>query len=358
MSELQIAGFTSYSSALYRMPSALLLFRTDASACIGTGHVMRCLSLAQGWLRAGGVVFFAMAEATPTLEQRLGDEGIEFVRIVAAKGCDDDVIQTVELARQRHAMWVVLDGYHFGADYQRGIKAGGLRLLVFDDYGHADHYCADFILNQNLHATADLYRRREPHTRLLLGTRYVLLREQFKGWRKWQREIPTVARKVLVTLGGADPDNVTSKVVEALRGLDIEAKIVAGGSNPHFKELLSVVRPPSSVLHDVTNMPELMAWADIAIAAGGTTSWELAFMGLPSLLIVLAENQRASVKRLAEAGVCFNVGWHSTLSVQVLAEKLKQFASDRNGREGMICRARELVDGSGVIRVINAISGK
>ena len=132
-----------------------------------------------------------------------------------------------------------------------------------------------------------MYANREAHTRLLLGTRYVLLRREFWPWRGWRREIPAVARKVLVTLGGGDPDNVTLKVIRALAQVEIEgleAVVVVGPANPHLEELQAAVKDtphPIRLESNVTNMPELMAWADVAITAGGSTCWETAFMGLP-----------------------------------------------------------------------------
>ena len=326
-----------------------LLIRADGGARIGTGHVMRCVSLAQGWRRAAGEVIFALAESSPGLEQRLQTEGCEFLRLNVPAGGAEDAAQTVLLSRQRDAVWVVADGYHFGADYQRTIKAAGLRLLLFDDYGHADHYSADMVLNQNLHAKADFYARREPHTRLLLGTRYVLLRQQFLRYRGWQRETPAVARKLLVTLGGADPGNITGKVIERLRGLDVEAKIVVGGSNPHLEKLQSAVcglRAAMQLVVDAPDMPELMAWADVAVAAGGTTSWELAFMGLPSLVLVLADNQQPVADALDEARLSRKT------TPDRLAADLGALLADAGARRAMSERGRQLVDGNGVSRVV------
>src|ERR1035437_492179 len=277
--------------------SEMLLIRADASARMGTGHVMRCLALAQGWQRHAGKVLVLQAETTPALEQLLAREGVVLARLEARPGTVADAEHTIAFARKHSAAWVVADGYHFDANYQRAIKAAGLRLLLFDDYGHADFYSADLVLNQNLGADPALYQRREAHTRLLLGTRYVLLREEFLDMQDWKREIPAVGNKVLVTMGGSDPDNVTGKVIQALKQFsEIETKVVIGGSNPHVQSLQSsIIHHPSSIqlVVDANNMPELMAWADVAIAAGGSTSWELAFMGLPSLVCTLADNPRA-----------------------------------------------------------------
>ena len=265
-----------------------LLIRADADTRMGTGHVMRCLALAQGWRKTGPVTF-ALALCPPPLEDRLRAEGFELGKLAVDPGSIEDAEAAGALANQLGAEWIVVDGYQFGADYQRAIKNAGRRLLFLDDNGHAGDYCSDLVLNQNVHATLQLYGRRAPSTRLLLGPRYALLRQQFLAYRDWWREHPVVARKVLVTLGGTDPDNVTGRVIEAFRGLDVKAKIVVGGSNPHRVVLGAQVASlkEAKLVVDAADMPDLMAWADVAVAAAGSTSLELAFMRLPALWLVV-----------------------------------------------------------------------
>jgi len=215
-----------------------LLFRTDDSVAIGSGHAMRCLALAQEWQRRGGLAIFSAAETTPSFLQRLAGDDIASLRIDAAPGSLADAEQTISLARANNAVWIVADGYRLGPVWQRAIKAAGLRLLVLDDHGFCDFFCADLLLNQNALPPDRDYAARAPGARQLLGTRYVLLRREFAVWSSWQRETPALARKILVTLGGADPDNVTAKVIEALAQFaDVEAVVVVGGANPHLESL-------------------------------------------------------------------------------------------------------------------------
>jgi len=331
-----------------------LLIRADAGPQIGTGHVMRCLALAQAWQDTGGRTTFAMAMDAPAIEARLKAEGMHVVRLEVDAGGTDDVAHTVDLARKLEAQVVVVDGYHFGADYQRTIKDAALPLLFIDDNGHASHYYADLVLNQNLHADSSLYTNREPYTQLLLGTRYVLLHRQFLKWRGWKREIPDRARKVLITLGGGDPDNVTGKVLKALASLDAEIKVAVGGSNSHVEHLKVDIRQlknNAELIVDATNMPDLMSWADVAVAAGGTTSWELAFMGLPSLVLVLADNQQAVADALDSAGAA------SKTTLRRVAAELDALAGNVGKRRAMSQRGRRLVDGSGARRVVMKMAG-
>ncbi|HSR30804.1 MAG TPA: UDP-2,4-diacetamido-2,4,6-trideoxy-beta-L-altropyranose hydrolase [Anaerolineae bacterium] len=344
------------------MGDSALLIRADASAQMGTGHVMRCLALAQAWQETGATVCFVLATPALAIEARLSDEGMGTTILDTAPGNKSDAEQTIVLAEEVGAEWVVVDGYQFDAPYQRAIKETGLRLLFVDDYGHADHYYADLVLNQNIYARESLYNKREEYTRLLLGTRYALLRREFWTWRGWRREIPAVARKVLVTMGGADPENVTGKVIKALNQVDVdglEAVVIMGGSNPHYGELHAVAEGlPFSVRleRNVSNMPELMAWADVAISAGGSTCWELALLGLPAAVLVLAENQRPIAEGLDTAGVVLNLGWNRGLSSVSLAEAVERLLLAGDARAEMARRGRQIVDGHGAGRVAEILA--
>ena len=189
------------------MDPGTVLIRADSNVAMGTGHVMRCLALAQAWQDAGGQAVMAMAEATPATEDKLRRENVEVVRLDVAGGAEDDAIRTASLAQQRQAAWATVDGYQFDPHYQAMLKSEGLRLMSIDDEGHGGPYSADLVLNQNAHAAEALYDQRAAHTRLLLGPDYAMLRRQFASWRNWQREIPATGHRILVTMGGSDPGN-------------------------------------------------------------------------------------------------------------------------------------------------------
>lgn len=335
-----------------------LLIRADANAQMGTGHVMRCLALAQASHDAGGHATFVMATEVPALEARLRSERIGIVHLSARPGSADDAIQTANLAQRKGTSWLVIDGYHFDAEYQGIIKDSALRLLFVDDNGHADHYYADIILNQNIHAHEALYRNREPYTRLFLGTEYVLLRREFRESHQWRRKIPKVARKVLVTLGGGDSDNVTFKIIQALQkvGLDgLEVVVVVGGSNPHYQVLQAATRNSEVAIRlarNVSNMSELMAWADLTICSGGTTCWELAFMGMPFFVVIVSENQQGIAEGLAKVGAAINCGWFHDLTEERLLQDMLALVGNKKTREELSQKGQQLVDGHGAERAL------
>jgi UDP-2,4-diacetamido-2,4,6-trideoxy-beta-L-altropyranose hydrolase len=337
-----------------------LLLRADAGTEIGTGHVMRCLALGQAWQDAGGEVQLAAAQLPPGMRDRLAAEKIALAPLSEEAGSTADARATAELAAAAGARWAVVDGYQFSGDYQRALREGGLRVLALDDYGHAGHYWADAVLNQNVHARPELYASREPYVRLLLGPGYALLRREFQRWRGWIRAFPRAAGKVLVTLGGSDPDNVTSLVIAALGQVrrPLEVVVVVGSGNPHLEALrqaAACATVPMQLRSNVTDMPGLMAWADVAVAAGGSTAWELAFMGLPFLTVVLADNQVDLAAELQARDAAVNLGWFTYLTAEGIASELGRLLDDAGRREALGRRGRQLVDGGGCRGVVELL---
>jgi UDP-2,4-diacetamido-2,4,6-trideoxy-beta-L-altropyranose hydrolase len=340
-----------------------VLFRADASVRIGTGHVMRCLALAQAVQDAAGGAVFAMAETTPAITARLATESCDVVCVSGAASTRDDVQQTISLARQRRADWIVVDGYQFDANYQDVLRDAGCKVLFVDDYGHASRYSAQLVLNQNAGASEKLYANRAPDTRLLLGPRYALLRREFSKWRDWKREMSPVCRRLLVMMGGSDPDNLTARAIEGLmlaRVENLKATVVVGGSNPHLAMLHTLAadsRQKIVVRNDVTNVAELMAEADIAISAAGSTCWELCLLGLPALLIDMAANQSAVAKELDRSGCAIHLG-DQTIGVEKIARELPRLVHSLELRQSLSENARELVDGKGAERVASVLRGE
>lgn len=336
-----------------------LIVRADANSAIGSGHVMRCLALSQAWQSHGGLVSFI--KSTTDLDARVKAEGFSVHELNATAGTLDDAEETAQLARALNASWIVVDGYHFSSEYQNTLHRSSMPLLAIDDLADAQEYNADVLLNQNHYASLEMYPRHGKHTRMLLGAQYVLLRKEFLRFRGWKRSTPKVASRVLVTLGGADPDNVTLRVVEAL-ALDgwppLEVVVVAGECNPNISALQrACVRagPGFQIKTHVTDMPALMAWADLAICAGGTTCWELAFMGLPNAIVILAENQKRVGEVLERDHASLNLGWHFNVTEERLVQVLCPLIEDADRRRSMEKNGRAMVDGGGCDRTLRVL---
>ncbi|MGH9492090.1 MAG: UDP-2,4-diacetamido-2,4,6-trideoxy-beta-L-altropyranose hydrolase [Terriglobales bacterium] len=338
-----------------------LLIRADADLRMGTGHVMRCLALAQAWQDVAGQAEFLTTSDTPDILSRLRAEGMQVTPATLPAGSAADAAHTASRAREIGASWVVVDGYQFDAAYQQALKSAGLKVLWVDDYGHAPPYCADLVLNQNLCAEESFYLSREASTRLLLGACYALLRREFQSWRDWRRDLPQRAAKVVVTMGGSDCANTTHKVLESLHSVNVPglgARLVVGPANP-FRETLEAAAAASGCnVHVVTagrDMPQLMAWADVAVAAAGSTCWELMFMGLPSLLVIQTEHQQRVAETLHDRGMALNLGRAESLLPGNVAQALVNLLGSRSVREQMSQRGRQLLDGKGAERVIAAM---
>jgi UDP-2,4-diacetamido-2,4,6-trideoxy-beta-L-altropyranose hydrolase len=341
------------------MPGKLLI-RADASVAMGTGHVMRCIALAQAWQDAGGSVVFLTAAPSQSMRERLLAEEMEVVLLKLLPGSPEDTQRTVELAQQLAAAWIVVDGYHFDSSYQRGIKESQRKLLFVDDTGKAAPYCADVVLNQNLHADERMYPQREPYTRLLLGARYTMLRRDFIAAREPKRPTVPVARRLLVTMGGSDPDNITEKVLEMLQILELpgwEAVVVLGQGNPNAEALSEIIVSAGLPvkLDRNADMARLMLWADLAVTAGGTTVWELACMGVPAIAMSRGEQERLLLQAAAAHGIAIDLGPFQAVTPRELGKAVASLAFDEFRRAKMSDAGRNFIDGLGASRVVEVI---
>jgi UDP-2,4-diacetamido-2,4,6-trideoxy-beta-L-altropyranose hydrolase len=295
------------------------------------------------------------------LRARLVGEGVEFIDVEEEGGTSADAQATAACAQKVGASWIVVDGYHFGAAYQQNLREAGHRVLFIDDYGHADRYEADLVLNQNIDAEDGLYADRAEHTDLLLGPKFALLRKEFWPRRAPRREIRAEAEHILVTLGGVDPDNVTTDVIRALGTLEasgVRATVVIGGSNPHedaIRAAAESARVPIDVRQNVDHMAELMADSGIAVSAGGSTCWELAFLGVPNIIVVTADNQRGVAAGLDEAGVSVIAGWHRDVTARDVTKSMNSLLDNRECRVAMARSGQRIVDGRGAERLVHSM---
>ncbi len=335
-----------------------LIIRADANSQIGVGHVMRCLALAQAWRDNGGQVAFVMCDGRSVFASRLAQEHFDLYEIDVEPGSQKDAVETVRLALQNNAQWIVLDGYNFKSDFQLVVKNAGLKLLCMDDYGHADHYYADIVLNQNLYAEDSKYSSRESNTIILLGTRYALLRKEFIDNKKPKEKTTSESCNILVTMGGGDPGNASLKVIQALQNVKIpnlKVKIIAGPSNPYIDQLRQAVQMAGGdfqLLHAVDNMAVQIAWSDIAITAGGSTCWELCCMSVPAIVLVISDDQVPTAAALHEKGCMINLGWATELSNHVIAQTVIDLINNKQRQKDLALKASTFVDGSGAQRVV------
>lgn len=328
------------------------IFRVDANAEIGFGHVMRMRSLAGECLAHGWQTLFC-GDVPENLATMLVDEGHQFLPTVTTNsdGCLFDAIKAMG---QRP--WVVLDGYGFDEAYQHKVLDEGARLMAMDDYHHLSDYAADIIVNQNSGAERISYVLTRGGV-CLLGAHYALLRKEFLRWSDWQRDYPVAGCRLLLTVGGADPKGVAFEWLSALEcgsGGRLDIHLLAGADNPRQKDLETLARGSRHqivITRHAADMAGLMAWADLALTAGGSTLWELAFMSLPAVVVCLADNQRGGALAVAAAGTAVCLGDYESSPPNLMATEVFDLVNNRVRRHDMGLAGRKLVDGRGAERV-------
>ncbi len=338
-----------------------VLFRADASVSIGTGHVMRCATLAEALHKAGVEVAFACHKLPTYLIDYLRARGAGIFSVLNPM----DPREMVLNIEQYRPDWLVVDHYDLSSDWEKAMRLGGARrILVIDDLANRPHDC-DVLLDQNdFVQKPQRYRGAVPaDCQLLLGPKYALLRPEFVQVHAHalNRSFEDV-RRVLVFFGGSDPTGETLKALEAVRLLkrpDLAVDVVVGASNPRSMEIQRYCNsiPGAGVVSQVSDMAKRMLAADLAIGAGGTTTWERFSAGLPSVVIAVADNQLQISRALAEAGYQLFLGQSSRLTPVGVHQALSDLMRRPDLRKALSYKARALVDGQGAKRVMDVLLG-
>lgn len=315
------------------MPSdPTVVFRVDASTDMGNGHAMRCLALADELRTRGAQCCFVSRPHRGNLVSMIDARGFA-VRVLRAPaparrplpghqdwlGADwyDDARETCAMLGTRRIDWLVVDHYAIDSRWEQRVRAQARRLLVIDDLADRPHDC-DILLDQNLGATPQDYAPWiAPGCVTLIGPRHALLRPQFARRRAQsllRRKVPQLHR-LLITMGGVDKDNATSLVLDALGACALpETMRISVVMGPHapwidaVRDRASRMHVPTEVLTGVEDMADLMSRADLAIGAAGATSWERCVLGLPSIVVAVAQNQHAIARALDSAGAAIASG--------------------------------------------------
>jgi UDP-2,4-diacetamido-2,4,6-trideoxy-beta-L-altropyranose hydrolase len=360
-----------------------VVFRADASLHIGTGHVMRCLTLAEALRERGANCRFVCRSHPGNLIKKIEQRGFYVVVLpydVNWTGTDatqrehaawlgedweTDAEQSKVGAGGTAADWLIVDHYALDARWERALAPYYRKLMVIDDLADRPHAC-DLLLDQTFGRDAMDYLPLVPvDCHLLCGSQYALLRPEFSGLRAYslQRRAQPALRELLITMGGVDKHNATAQVLQALQSCPLPAycqiTIVMGETAPWVDEVRKQAQDmpmPSRVLVGVSNMAQLMADSDLAIAAAGATSWERCCLGVPTIMLVLAENQCKVAQELEQSGAAksFKLGQSATTQ---LTELLIRLIEDPTQLLHMSDCAASILDGSGVNAVTQQMEG-
>ena len=337
------------------MKPGRLLIRADASLAIGTGHVMRCLALAQAWRDSGGSVGLAVAELPDALAPRFIGEGVSLNRVHGVPGSSEDAAETIVQARKLMADWVVVDGDRFDSCFLETVQAAALRVLLIDDFAERKTFPVDLIVNPNLFEDEREYRRHGATMPLLMGASYILLRREFRE-RTETQETPQNGNRILVTLGGSDPENLTPKIAHALACCpDLEITVIAGAAYDKADVLRMLKASNLRVVFNPANMVEFMKDSDQAIIAAGGTLWELLSVGCAILSYSRNSVQARVVSSLSQRGVVVDMGETRSFDAARLVASVKELAASRMARDTMTRKGRALADGLGAARVVEAM---
>lgn len=338
------------------------VFRVDSSTQIGTGHVMRCLTLADALRDRAGDVVFICRSLPGNLSDLIEKRGFKVFRITETE--DATQMQTILREQHQNVGWLIAD--HYGLDYQWESKFRSYvkKIMVIDDLANRRHDC-DLLLDQNISTNQETRYDKlvSEQCQKLIGAKYLLLRPEFLSNQLQRTQAAEEARKILITMGGSDPHNLTSRVMQSLvewaLPYPLTIRVAVGASCPYIREIQAIALNSNphqiTVQQNVSHMAQWMAWADLAISAGGFTCYELAYMGVPTAVLVTSPTQLNVAQELHRLGITYCLGEFAHLSPNALTEVLKTLMSDSKKRLEMSQLGQAVFDGYGIERVIEQI---
>jgi UDP-2,4-diacetamido-2,4,6-trideoxy-beta-L-altropyranose hydrolase len=366
-------------------PRNKVIIRADASTQIGSGHVMRCLTLAEELRDAGSMVSFVSrahpgnlnelirekgfqclelpeAAAIETTEQRVQDSRFEYGSWLGVSQ-QQDAKETIEALRGVRPDWLIVDHYGLDEEWETLLRPHAAKTMVIDDLADRRHNC-DLLLDQTFGRGPLDYEGLTPsYATILCGSRYALLRPDFAKFRNssWQVRNKRSLERVFVNLGGVDKDNITCAVLRSLEGSSLSRSskitVVLGKNAPWREDVQRVAREikfETKVLVGVSDMARLMSDADFAIGASGSSAWERCCIGLPTAMIITADNQKYAAIKLHEAGAAWLLDKSKNLTKQV-RNLLKKVICNPLLLKEVSDRAAKVTDGRGCSLVTKAI---
>jgi UDP-2,4-diacetamido-2,4,6-trideoxy-beta-L-altropyranose hydrolase len=354
-----------------------IFFRVDSSIDIGSGHVMRCLALAIALREVGGNCQFLCMNVNGDLNDLIRQNGFlvhdlamlqKFPSLGEGQSNDQRIAPLWRLDAENslkyliNVDWLIIDHYSIDYKWERHVKSSVKKIMVIDDLANRTHDC-DLILDQNMSRTNSDYMELVPkRSKILTGSAYVMLRQEFIR----QKQFITVGdsssriKKMLISMGGADSANITGMILKSLNDCpldeDLQITVVIGVASPWKSEIRNQALNmawKTSVLVGVENMAQIIGEVDLAIGAAGSSAWERCFMGLPSITLVLAENQRVVAEALVKSGIAALVD-----PVQNIAQQLESILTNlqqEGGLKKMRAATEGLIDGFGMQRVVREL---
>lgn len=338
----------------------LAVIRADASTSIGSGHVMRCLTLAHRLKKEKNAkVVFVMRDLPGNLIDVVEKQGFEVLKLSPANKryslngyglwltvpMEVDAQQTIEVLQhylQEHGCdavdRLIVDSYALDEQWELMLRPYCKEIMVIDDLANRRHEC-DILLDQNFYLNKDVrYAGLVPeHCKMLLGPEHALLREEFHEAKKHLRKRDGNIKNILVFYGGSDLTNETEKAIKALvqlhdEGYKFTADVITGVSNSRREKIEKICSKYRFLQYycQVSNMAEFMNKADLMLGAGGSTTWERLYMELPALVTAVAENQIQGCEDCSQAGIIEYLGINEDVRVDTILEALHKKLDKHN----------------------------
>lgn len=325
--------------------------RADGGSSIGMGHIMRTLVLAKE-LAKYYKVFYICKMDSGDLNKYAG--GIDKVR---KEGFEVQIIgeeNIIEQLKKIDADILITDSYDVNEEYFNKTKSMFKKVGYIDDNNLLPYYNVDFLINQNLGAEEFKYKA-NIDTQFLLGSKYILLREEFRN-SSWKRNINTKVENIMITIGGGDPNNITENILKNVSNLKYNFHVIVGAAFNNLEELKELAAENGNIeLYFNANMVEVMNKCDLAIAACGSTLYELYICKVPAIGIITAKNQEKLALKMDKLGIIKNLGWYDKLDKNLLHDSIKNISDNLTVRTNMIEKAECYIDEKGTYRCVSVI---
>lgn len=357
------------------MASKSIAIRTDANSEIGTGHFMRCLTLADELKKNDALVCFVSRGLPSYLCQMLKERNINLFPLQedgSAAASDDlqhskwlkvgqhqDAMQTLEVLGHDYFDWLIVDHYAIDYRWESMLRRATNKIMVIDDLADRQHDC-DVLLDQNYYhdMNSRYIGKVSRHSHLLLGPTYALLRNEFREAKEFLKKRDGTVNKIMVFFGGMDSMNTTGLVLKVLESINlpISVDVVIGSQHPNLHSIKNSCEINNFACHIQTSeMAKIINEADLAISAGGSVNWERCCLGLPAIVIATALNQVNLSRALADLNICQFIGAVNDISMLDIDDTLRKMYSEKDKLIEFSKNGMELVDGLGVFKVIESM---
>ena len=338
-----------------------VVFRVDASGDVGFGHLSRCINLAEVLRSRGNEVLFICredeAKSFRALEDRLfATVLLPMLPVGETVNQQEDAQQTIQALQGERPDWLVVDSYTLDKDWEQLLRPHVAKIAVIEDLSGREHDC-DLLIDQNYsERSAASFEKFVPKTcELLLGPRFALIGDQFRKLRRLKSKPAPELKRIFVFCGGSDPQNLTQQVIDEISCSElsnIAVDVVVGAQNKTFNREAALKLNANIEIHNAGGeFARIMSIADLAIGAGGTTSWERMCLGIPSIIASIAENQNSACEKLGRDGLINYLGTQPSLKPGAIRDAVVEAKTSFASLFDQVERGQILVDGRGCERV-------